>query len=177
MLQLLVRNARLTDGATADIAISDGRIAEIAPKIEAEAERVIDAANPLTLSWTAEDPDGDPLAYFLSYSSDGELWIPLEIGGSAPRFTIDPSQIAVLELVVSSTIRDSAELRSWVDDVLRKMFLNLPGVAAAEVGGGLIREIHIQPDQRRLAGVGLSMQDLIKAIQRANREDPAGNRR
>ena len=86
----------------------------------------------------------------------------------------DPSQIPVQEFVVSSNVRDSVELRTWVDDVLRKWFLNLPGVAAAEVGGGLIREIQIRPDQRRLAGVGLTMQDLIDALQKGNREDPAG---
>ena len=86
----------------------------------------------------------------------------------------DPSQIPVLELVVSSPLRDPVELRSWVDDVFGKMFLTLPGVAAAEVGGGLLREIQVLPDQQRLAGVGLEMQDIIEALQRGNREDPAG---
>jgi CzcA family heavy metal efflux pump len=86
----------------------------------------------------------------------------------------DPSQIPVLELVVSSPLRDPVELRSWVDDVFGKWFLTLPGVAAAEVGGGLIREIQVLPDQQRLAGVGLDMQDVIDALQRGNREDPAG---
>ena len=86
----------------------------------------------------------------------------------------DPSQIPVEEFVVSSNVRDAVELRTWVDDVFRKWFLNLPGVASAEVGGGLIREIQVRPDQQRLAGVGLSMQDLIDALQRGNREDPAG---
>ena len=86
----------------------------------------------------------------------------------------DPSQIPVLEYVVSSPLRDAVELRSWVDDVFSKWFINLPGVAAAEVGGGLIREIQILPDQQRLAGVGLTMQDIVDALQRGNREDPAG---
>ncbi len=86
----------------------------------------------------------------------------------------DPSQIPVLEFVVSSPLRDPVELRSWVDDVFGKWFLTLPGVAAAEVGGGLVREIQVLPDQQRLAGVGLDMQDIIEALQRGNREDPAG---
>ena len=86
----------------------------------------------------------------------------------------DPSQIPVLEFVVSSPLRDPVELRSWVDDVFGKWFLTLPGVAAAEVGGGLIREIQVLPDQQRLAGVGLDMEDIIQALQRGNREDPAG---
>ena len=89
----------------------------------------------------------------------------------------DPSQIPVLEFVVSSSIRDAVELRTWVDDVLRKWFINLPGVAAGEVGGGVLREIHILPDQRRLAGVGLDMNSLIDAVKNGNREDPAGRLR
>jgi len=86
----------------------------------------------------------------------------------------DPSQIPVAEYVVSSAVRDAVELRTWVDDVLRKWFLNLPGVAAAEVGGGLVREIQVMPDQQRLAGLGLSLQDLVDAIERGNREEPTG---
>ncbi len=86
----------------------------------------------------------------------------------------DPAQIPVLEFVVSSPLRDPVELRSWVDDVFGKWFITLPGVAAAEVGGGLVREIQILPDQQRLAGMGLAMQDVIDALQRGNREDPTG---
>ncbi len=86
----------------------------------------------------------------------------------------DPSQIPVAEFVVSSSLRESVELRTWVDDVFSKMFINLPGVAAVEVGGGLVREIQVLPDQQRLAALGLKMQDLVDALQRGNREDPAG---
>ena len=48
MLDLLVRNANLPDGREGlDIAVRDGRIAEIAPAIKAEAGREIDAAGRL----------------------------------------------------------------------------------------------------------------------------------
>lgn len=86
----------------------------------------------------------------------------------------DPSQIPVLEFVVSSPLRDPVELRTWVDDVFSKWFITVPGVASAEVGGGLIREIQVLPDQQRLAGLGLTMQDVVDALQRGNREDPTG---
>jgi CzcA family heavy metal efflux pump len=92
-------------------------------------------------------------------------------------FKRDPAQIPVQEYVVSSPLRDPVELRSWVDDVFSKWFINLPGVAAAEVGGGLVREIQVLPDQQRLAGVGLAMQDIVDALSRGNREDPAGRLR
>jgi cytosine deaminase len=40
---ILVRQGLLPDGATADIGISDGRIAAIAPKLEGEAGRIVEA--------------------------------------------------------------------------------------------------------------------------------------
>ncbi len=89
-------------------------------------------------------------------------------------FKRDPSQIAVAEYVISSPLRDAVEIRTWVDDVFSKWFINLPGVSAAEVGGGLVREIHVIPDQQRLAGVGISILDLIDALRRGNSESPTG---
>jgi len=92
-------------------------------------------------------------------------------------FKRDPAQIPVMEFVVSSRLRDMTELRSWTDDVFAKFFLNLPGVAAVEVGGGLVREVHVLPDQRRLAGLGLSVEAIVQAIERGNIDSPAGRLR
>jgi CzcA family heavy metal efflux pump len=92
-------------------------------------------------------------------------------------FKRDPSQRPILELVVSSATRDPVALRTWVDDVFAKWFLNLPGVAAAEVGGGVVREIHVLPDQRRLAALGVSPDALAALLDRANRDEPAGRLR
>ncbi|MCG6871507.1 MAG: efflux RND transporter permease subunit [Gammaproteobacteria bacterium] len=89
-------------------------------------------------------------------------------------YKLDPSQIPAMEFVVTSRTRDPVSLRTWTDDVFAKWFLNLPGVAAAEVGGGLVREIHIRPDMKRLAGLGLTVDDLLAAIRNGNREEAAG---
>jgi len=89
-------------------------------------------------------------------------------------FKRDPAQIPVMEFVVTSPLRGMTELRTWTDDVFAKQFLNLPGVAAVEVGGGLVREVHVLPDQRRLAGLGLSVERIVEAIQRGNIDAPAG---
>lgn len=86
----------------------------------------------------------------------------------------DPAQLPAMEFMVSSRKMDSVKLRTWVDDILSKWFLNLPGVAAVEVGGGLVREIHILPDQKRLAGQGLSIKDVIDALKKGNIEGPGG---
>lgn len=92
-------------------------------------------------------------------------------------FKRDPSQIPVMEFVVSSGLRGMTELRTWTDDVFAKYFLNLPGVAAVEVGGGLVREVHVLPDQRRLSGLGLSVEAIVQAIERGNLDSPAGRLR
>ncbi|MDH3316964.1 MAG: efflux RND transporter permease subunit [Gammaproteobacteria bacterium] len=89
-------------------------------------------------------------------------------------FKRDPSQIPVTEYVISSSLRDPVELRTWMDYVFSKWFLNLPGVASLEIGGGPLREIIVQPDQRRLAGFGLTVDDLVQALERGNQEIAGG---
>ena len=86
----------------------------------------------------------------------------------------DPSQIPVAEFVVSSSLQDPVSLRDWVDNVYSKWFLNLPGVASVEVGGGLVRDIQVLPDQQRLSGLGLSVDDVISALKRGNVEASVG---
>lgn len=86
----------------------------------------------------------------------------------------DPSQIPVLELAVSSNKMDPVQLREWVDYDFSRWFINLPGVAAAEVGGGNVREIQIVLDQERLASLNLTLSDLIDIIRRENLEVAGG---
>lgn len=86
----------------------------------------------------------------------------------------DPSQIPVLELAVSSSSMGPVKLREWVDYDFSRWFVNLPGVAAAEVGGGNLREIQIIIDQERLASLGLTFGDLKERIQNNNLEAPGG---
>jgi len=50
-------------------------------------------------------------------------------------------------------------------------------VAAAEVGGGLEREIQVNADQYRLAGLELDVLDLEQILRQANQDIPAGRLR
>ncbi|MCW9034053.1 MAG: efflux RND transporter permease subunit [Alphaproteobacteria bacterium] len=89
-------------------------------------------------------------------------------------FKFDPSQIPVLEYVIASPLKDPIELRNWVDYQFSKWFVNLPGVAAVEVGGGLVREIQVLPDTSRLSGLNLTTDDIVNAISQANLQEAAG---
>ena len=46
----------------------------------------------------------------------------------------DPYQLPVMEILVSSSLRSPVEVREWADYSLGPWLLNLPGVAAAEIG-------------------------------------------
>ncbi len=86
----------------------------------------------------------------------------------------DPSQIPVLEFAISSPLINPIDLRTWVDYQLSKWFINLPGVASTEVGGGLIREIQVLPDPQRLAAFGLTVDNISQALQQDNVEKSGG---
>lgn len=90
-------------------------------------------------------------------------------------YKLDPSQSPVLELVVSSFRRDPTALSEWADYAFSKALINLPGVAAVEVGGGRTREITIEVDQERLAAAGLNFTEVSDLIAAENR-DAAGGR-
>ncbi|MBF0447882.1 MAG: efflux RND transporter permease subunit [Magnetococcales bacterium] len=86
----------------------------------------------------------------------------------------DPSQIPAVEYVVSAPLGDPVQLRDWVDYELSRWFVNLPGVAGVEVGGGSVREIQVLPDPVRLAGLGLSANDIVQSLEAGNVEATAG---
>ncbi len=86
----------------------------------------------------------------------------------------DPSQIPIMELVVSSSERNSVDLRSWVDYDFSKWFLNIEGVASTEIGGGLVREIQVIVDQDKLAAAGFQISDIKRLLSEANTESSSG---
>jgi len=89
----------------------------------------------------------------------------------------DPFQLPVAVYVVSASLLDPVELQAWADYSLSRNLLNLDGVAAVEVGGGLEREIRVSADQYRLAGLALDVLDIEQALRRANQDISAGRLR
>lgn len=86
----------------------------------------------------------------------------------------DPQQIPIMEYAISSSKRNTIELRDWVDYEFRNWLINLPGVASAEVGGGTVREYQVVLDQEKLARLGLNYNDVISRIQSENQDIPGG---
>ena len=65
---------------------------------------------------------------------------------------------------------DLAELRSLQDWFLRFELKTVPGVAEVASVGGMVKQYQVQLDHMRLAGFGITYQQAVEAIRRANQE-------
>lgn len=80
----------------------------------------------------------------------------------------DPSQLPVVQLTARSDQWDLTQLRTWADDWLQPRLLAVPGVAGAEVVGGLKREIRVLLDSAAMEKHGLAMPAVLKRLQEEN---------
>ncbi len=83
-----------------------------------------------------------------------------------PLVTLIDNVSASMEFNLTSTTHDSLALRDWAETEFAKRLRELPGVATVDITGGTVREILVVPDQQRLAGYGLSFEDLLQAIRK-----------
>src|SRR5688500_3182318 len=86
----------------------------------------------------------------------------------------DASQMLIYSVAFSSSERNQVALREWVDQRLRPQLLAVPGVAALDISGGLVREIQVQIEPDRLRGYGLSVSQVLNALRNENQGLAAG---
>jgi hydrophobic/amphiphilic exporter-1 (mainly G- bacteria), HAE1 family len=86
----------------------------------------------------------------------------------------DPSQLPVIEVMITSDTYDSVELYEWADTWLMDRLATVPGTAGAEIVGGLEREIRVHLDPERLQAYKLSPGSIVKALHDENTETFAG---
>ncbi len=92
-------------------------------------------------------------------------------------FKITDASAPVMVLAVRPAVGsglDLAQVRRIAENALRDEFLNLPGVAEAEVFGGPVRQVSVEADRDRLQAHGLSLAQLVAAIASSNISRPAG---
>jgi HAE1 family hydrophobic/amphiphilic exporter-1 len=86
----------------------------------------------------------------------------------------DPSQLPVMDLIVTSTSHNLAQLRAWVENYLQPEFVNVSGTAGAEVSGGLKREIRVLIDPFKVQSMGLTPDKIVQRIKEENTENSVG---
>jgi cobalt-zinc-cadmium resistance protein CzcA len=89
----------------------------------------------------------------------GPLATPI---GEVYRYTLD------------SKTSDPMTLRTLQDWVVRPQLLQVPGVADVVSIGGLIREIHVEPNPTKMASLGVGLADVFTALQKASANATGG---
>ncbi len=69
---------------------------------------------------------------------------------------------------------DPLELRTIQDWEVRPRLMRVPGVAEVVSFGGLVKEIQIHPDPKALAAIGLTMSELVDALEGASENASGG---
>jgi CzcA family heavy metal efflux pump len=121
-------------------------------------------------SWEADTKEG----YIDIIQKINQVINQLPDGISQPRVVkYDITNTPVLTVTLSSDM-DERELYDLAYNIIEPQLEHLPGVAAAQVSGGKIREIQIRIDRNRLEAANLSSQQVVQAIQNSNLILPSG---
>ena len=86
---------------------------------------------------------------------------------------LDPDAAPILMFAVSAP-RDSVEVTTIVENVLKERLESIDGVGEVAIQGGRRREIHVTVDPDRLRAYDLTVSDVAAALRTQNLELPAG---
>ncbi|WP_316428380.1 efflux RND transporter permease subunit [Leptolyngbya boryana] len=92
-----------------------------------------------------------------------------------PRlFKVDPSQLPVYELALTSDSIQSSQLRIFADEELARELGVVQGVAAVDVSGGVEEEVRVIVDLNRLQALGIGLNDVLDELEQTNRDISGG---
>jgi HAE1 family hydrophobic/amphiphilic exporter-1 len=86
----------------------------------------------------------------------------------------DPTDLPVISLTLSSRSRGAPELTGIVDPGIVRQLRAIPGVASAQVVGGLARELAVELRPDALQASGVSIGQVVEALQAQNVSTPVG---
>ncbi|WP_421658383.1 efflux RND transporter permease subunit [Leptothermofonsia sp. ETS-13] len=99
--------------------------------------------------------------------------LPDEI--ESPRiFKFDPTQLPVYEFALTSPTLRGVDLRVFADEELARELTVVPGVASADVSGGLREEVRVKIDLNRLQSLGLGINDVLNGLEERNQDISGG---
>ncbi|BAY65153.1 acriflavin resistance protein [Calothrix brevissima NIES-22] len=93
-----------------------------------------------------------------------------------PRlFKVDPSQLPVYELALTSPSLAGVDLRVFAEEELARELGVVPGVAGVDVSGGVQEEVRVNIDLDRLQALGVGLTDVLDELRDRN-VDVSGGR-
>ncbi|MEH2027953.1 efflux RND transporter permease subunit [Nostoc sp.] len=92
-----------------------------------------------------------------------------------PRlFKVDPSQLPVYELALTSASLPGKDLRVFADEELNRELSVVPGVASVDVSGGAEEEVRVLVDLNRLQALGVGLNDVLNELTARNQDTSGG---
>ncbi len=88
-------------------------------------------------------------------------------------FKFDPTLSPIMAIGLAGE-KSQAELRKIAEDEVEPLLERIEGVAAADTGGGEIREIQVQIDREKLTSRKITLGQLLSTIKKENVIFPAG---
>ncbi len=80
----------------------------------------------------------------------------------------------VYRYTLNAAASDPMTLRTLQDWVVRPDLLRVPGIADVVSYGGLVKEIHVEPDPVKMSALGVQLDDVFAAISTASRNASGG---
>ena len=96
----------------------------------------------------------------------GQTSLPPDVQPSMGPFATPIGEVYRYTLDGPNT--DPMTLRTLQDWVVRPRILQVPGVADVVSYGGLIKEIHVEPDPSRMASLGVGLDNVFAALKKAS---------
>ncbi len=122
----------------------------------------------LELNW---DADIKQASYEIRDRIDS---VQLPLDAEAPvLLRFNPSTAPIMQIVLtlkdgSDNLAQLKQLRTYTEQLFKKKLEPVAGVAAVKISGGLEQEIQIEPDQYKLAQLGLSISDISSRLRQEN---------
>lgn len=92
-----------------------------------------------------------------------------------PRIVkIDPSQLPVYELALTSPQLSGVDLRVFAEEELARELTVVPGVAAVDISGGVGEEVRVNIDLQRLQALGVGLTNVLNELRDRNQDISGG---
>ena len=92
-----------------------------------------------------------------------------------PRlFKVDPSQLPIYELALTSASLPGKDLRVFADEELTRELSVVPGVASVDVSGGAEEEVRVLVDLNRLQALDVGLNDVLDELTARNQDTSGG---
>ncbi|MBD2495551.1 efflux RND transporter permease subunit [Nostoc sp. FACHB-280] len=92
-----------------------------------------------------------------------------------PRlFKVDPSQLPVYEMALTSPTLQGVDLRVFAEEELARELGVVPGVAGVDVSGGVPEEVRVNIDLNRLQALGVGLTDVLDELRDRNQDISGG---